>query len=111
MVPSRSRRRDRRHAQAVLASLMLSAVLVARSTPPSFPPVPATNSSIQAITHHDQRPRFEHNRAQWSAAANTFLPAPPTPEFAPVASSSQLAFTLQTKGFNYNRPPPPGSPS
>jgi len=110
MVPSRSRRRDRRHAQAVLASLMLSAVLVARSTPTSAP-VPATNSSIQAITHHDQRPRFGHNRAQWSAATNTFLPASPTLEFAPVASSSQLAFTLQTKGFNYNRPPPPGSPS
>jgi hypothetical protein len=111
MVPSRSRRQDTLYGHAVLAALMLAAVLIARSIPPSFPPVPSTNSSIQAITHHDQRPRFEHNRAQWSAPKNAFLPAPPTPEFAPVAASSRVAFTLLAKGWHYNRPPPSGSPS
>jgi hypothetical protein len=108
MKPSRSTRRKRLYAHAVLASVMLSAVLVARSTPPSFPLAPSSSSSIQAVTHHDQRPRFEHNRAQWSTPENSFLLPPPTLESRPVATTLQLVFTFRTMGLHYNRPPPLG---
>jgi hypothetical protein len=104
MTPSPSSRHKRLYAH--VASLMLSAILVARNTPPSFPLSPWSNSSVQANRHHDQRPRFEHNRAQWSTPEHSFLPVPPAIESAPVAPTLRLAFTLQTMGLHYNRPPP-----
>ena len=108
MTPSRSSRRNRLYAHAVLASVMLSAILVARNTPPSFPPAPSSRSSIRAVTHHDQRPRFEHNRAQWSTTENAFLPPPPALDRAPIAAILLLTFAFQTMGLHYNRPPPLG---
>jgi hypothetical protein len=72
---------------------------------------PSASCSIQAITHHDQRPRLEHNRVQWSAPGRTFLPAPRVLEAARVAATVGLAFALKTEGLHYNRPPPLGSPS
>jgi len=51
MTPARSSRCKRLYAHAMLVSVMLSAVLVARNTPPRFPPAPSSSSSIQAVTH------------------------------------------------------------
>jgi hypothetical protein len=106
MAHSRSSRRKRLCAQAVLASVALSAVLVARSIPPSFSLRSSVSASISAITHHDQRPRFDHNQAQWNTPRDTFLLAPPAPESVHVTTELQLVVTLNTKGFHYNRPPP-----
>jgi glycine/D-amino acid oxidase-like deaminating enzyme len=98
MAHSRSKRRKTLCAQAVLASVVLSALLFARSAPPSFPQRSSVNASISAVTHHDQRPRFDHNHAQWNSPQNTCLPVPPALESAHVASELQLAVTLLIRG-------------
>lgn len=96
----------RLYAQAVTAALVLSAILLARSSPPNFPPAPWANSSIRAITHHDERPRFEHNRAQWSNPESTFQCVLPALHSRQVAATLQSPSTVQSKGRHYNRPPP-----
>jgi hypothetical protein len=93
-------------AQIVLVIPALSAVLVARNIPPTFPTQPSVHSAISASSHHDQRPRFDYNQALWSTPESTFLPVPPTIESARLTLVLQLAFSLKTKGYHYNRPPP-----
>jgi hypothetical protein len=109
MALSRNGEHTRLYAQAVLAALVLSAILVARSIPPNFPPAPWADSSIRAIAHHDERPRFEHNRAQWSNPESTFQPVLPALESRHAAAPLRSSFTVQAKGRHYNRPPPLGS--
>jgi hypothetical protein len=106
MAQSRGRTYTRACTQAVLISVVLSGVLVARNIPPNFPPKPSAHSAFNATSHHDQRPRFDHNGSQWSSPADAFLPTPPVAEPADLVLTSQLFSTLQTKGFHYNRPPP-----
>jgi hypothetical protein len=106
MAHSWSRRHKTLCAQAVLASVLLSVLLIARSTPPSFPQGRSGNASYRAITHHDERPRFDHNHAQWSTPEKTFLFVPPAFESAHAAPDLQLVLRLKTKGFHDNRPPP-----
>jgi hypothetical protein len=95
-------------ARIVLVIPVLSAILVARNIPPTFPTQPSVNSAISASSHHDQRPRFDYDQALWSMPESTFLSVPPTIESARVTQVLQLAFSLKTKGYHYNRPPPLG---
>jgi hypothetical protein len=106
MSQSRSRTYTRACTQAVLISVVLSGVLVARNIPPNFPTRPAAHSAFSATSHHDQRPRFNHDGFQWNSPVDAFLPTPPAAESAELAPASQLFSILQTKGFHYNRPPP-----
>jgi hypothetical protein len=108
MAQSRSGTSSRAGARIVLACVALAAVLVARHIPPDFPAAPSIHSAFSAKSHHDQRPRFDNNRLQWSAPADMFLPAPPVAESADLALSVEPLPRLQTKGFHYNRPPPLG---
>jgi hypothetical protein len=106
MAHSRKIERTRLYRRAVLASVAFSSVLVARSAAPSFPRAPLAKSSTRAITHHDERPRLVHNRAQWRAAEDTFLLPPPVLDGIYVDTTWQLTLAGQLEGLHYNRPPP-----
>jgi len=92
--------------RALLVSVALSSVLVARNVPPRFPRTLGVHSAISPDAHHDQRPRFDNNGSQWGTVADSFLPAPPVVESAPLTPLPHLFTTLQSKGFHFNRPPP-----
>jgi hypothetical protein len=102
---SRSSGRTSIWARAVLASVALLAVLAARSVPPNFPEGSSFQSKVSATSHHDQRPRFDHSGSKWSAPADSFLLVPPATESPRLAPTPRLSFTLQSRGFHYNRPP------
>ena len=103
----RSDSQRRSWTEVLLASSALLALLVARNALPDFPKVPSAQSAASAVSHHDQRPRFDHG-PQWSAPADRFLPRPPVAESSHLAPRPQRFLALQTKGFHYNRPPPIG---
>jgi hypothetical protein len=92
--------------RVTLAFVALSAVLTARNVPPVFPHATSVHSAIRAISHHDQRPRFDYNGSGWSAPAENFQLVPPAVELVHSASISQLFPILCIKGSHYNRPPP-----
>jgi len=93
--------------QTFVASIALFALLVIRNAPPDFPkPSSLHHCSINAVSSHDQRPRFNAGGLEWSAPVSHFLSFPPAAESARLTPVSQLSSPLQTKGFHYNRPPP-----
>jgi hypothetical protein len=99
-------RREAIFGQAFLAFAALFALLAIRSAPPNFPRTSLQHSSVNAISSHDERPRFDSSGAQWSAPVGHFLPFPPAADSAHLAPVPQLCSALQSKGFRYNRPPP-----
>jgi hypothetical protein len=90
----------------VLALVALLSLLAARNVLPHFPRATGAYSVINADSHHDQRPRFDHSSSQWSAPAEVFLPTPRVADAPNLTPAPQLFSTLQAKGFHYNRPPP-----
>lgn len=104
-------RHFRRHSHALmfragLASIVLFALLNARDIPSHFRPISKSHSTISSDSQHDQRPRFDHPALDWNAAASTVLPFPAFDKSAHPTPAPQLFSTLQTKGFQFNRPPP-----
>jgi len=95
-----------RTASAMLVALALFAVLTARNVPPVFAATPSLHSTIQAISSHDQRPRFEYDGTPWSIPAGDFRLILPSVELAHSATVTQLFPILRTKGSHHNRPPP-----
>ena len=89
------------------ASLALFATLAARNALPHFPQRPRVQSSINAESHRDPRPRFDDNDSNWVAPAES-LPQllPPIAESAHLTPSPRRFAAIQTKGFHFNRPPP-----
>jgi len=102
-----NRRREAVWSQALLAFAAVFALLLIRTAPPDFPKLPSVHhTSINAVSSHDQRPRFDSDGLQWSAPVGHFLPLPPAAECAHLTPVTRLWSALQTKGFHYNRPPP-----
>lgn len=95
-----------RKASATLVALALFAVLTARNVPPVFAATPFLHSTIQAVSSHDQRPRFEYDGTQWSIPAGDFQLIRPSVELVHSATITQFFPILRTKGSHYNRPPP-----
>jgi hypothetical protein len=93
-------------ARALVVCLALSAVLVARNVPPHFPAKASTHSTLNATSHHDQRPRFDHIGSQWSSPGEAFLFAPPAEHSPAFDLTAVVVPTFLVKGFHYNRPPP-----
>jgi len=88
-----------------LVFFVLIAIFVARCAPAAF--LGATSEhSIAADSHHDQRPRFDSRVLGWSAPIAAFVLVPPNAEPLNLAVAQPVFFTLQTKGFHFNRPPP-----
>jgi hypothetical protein len=90
----------------ILGLAAIFALLVARSVPPDFSQIGTRDSSITAVSNHDQRPHFDLNGLQWSAPVSAFFPLPPTAISSPLATASVSWSTIQSNGFHYNRPPP-----
>ena len=106
-VHPRNRRREAISTQAFLAFAALFALLVIRTAPPDFPRPPSLHhSSVNAVSSHDERPRFDSGGLQWSAPVGHFLPFPPAADYGHLNPVPQLWSALQSKGFHYNRPPP-----
>ncbi len=93
----------------ILAAVALAALLAARNVPPSFLITPSTHSQISAVSHHDQRPRFDRDGSQWSAVPDSVETSPPVVEAARFEQPAQPLFVLHAKGRHYNRPPPSAS--
>ena len=85
---------------------VLLSLLGARNVPPSFSRFPGLYTGVSADSHHDQRPRFDHNVAQWTAPSESFLLVPPSSESCEVAAAPHSYVGLQEEGVHYNRPPP-----
>jgi|SRR5271156_2063118 len=86
---------------------VLIAIFAARSAPAAFLGA-ASQCSIAADSHHDQRPRFDSRVLGWIAPIAAFVLFPPNAETLSLAAAQQLFFTLQTEGFHFTRPPPIG---
>ncbi len=104
--PYWSESRSRIWMRALPACATLLALLAAGNALPNFPKTPSVHLAISAVSHHDQRPRFDDYGPQSSAAVAGFLPLPPTESSLPLISVPQLFSTIRTDGFHYNRPPP-----
>ena len=102
----RNRRPEAICTPAFLAFAALFALLAIRTAPPDFPRTSLHHSSFNAVSSHDERPRFDSSGLQWSAPVGHFLPFPPAADYAHLTPSPQLWSALQSKGFHYNRPPP-----
>jgi hypothetical protein len=103
----RNRSREAIWTQAFLACAALFALLVIRTAPPDFPRPPSLHqSSVDSVSSHNERPRFDWGGSQWSAPVSHFLPFPPVAYSAHSTPVPQLWSVLQSKGFHYNRPPP-----
>jgi hypothetical protein len=92
--------------RTLLVSVVLSTILIATNFPPQFPVRGPKQGTVSATSHPDQRPRFEDNGSQWSAPAETFLPAPQATKSGDLEVNSCRFSTLYDKGFHHNRPPP-----
>jgi len=93
-------------ARLLLAAVALFAVLAARNALPDFREASSVHSAFNAVSHHDQRPRFDRDGPTWGAPDSSVLPIPPAVESAHVGPAPRPFSTLQPKGFHYNRPPP-----
>jgi hypothetical protein len=103
----RNRGREAISTQTFLAFAALFALLVIRTAPPDFPRLPSLHqSSVNTVSGHHERPRFDSDGLQWSAPVGHFLPFPPAADSAHLTPVPQLCSALQSKGFHYNRPPP-----
>ncbi len=89
--------------RALLASVVLVAIFVARGAPSQFP---SADHSISADSYHDQKPRFDNSGPGWSAPVATFQFFPPSARSAHGIAAPLLFSTLQTEGFHFDRPPP-----
>jgi hypothetical protein len=106
-LPAQSRNRCARVcARALVICLISSAVLVARNVPVHFPATASSHSSLSAVSHHDQRPRFDHMGSQWSSPGEAFLFVPPAEHSSVLRLTSVIVPSFLVKGFHYNRPPP-----
>lgn len=96
---------------AALVLVGLFAFLTARLAPPEFPRTSSSTAAINADSNHggskhNQRPRFDNDGSQWIAPVRNFHPIPSARETTQLATSVEIYYKLQTKGFHYNRPPP-----
>lgn len=91
--------------RTILASVALVAIFAARGAPPQFVGG-ASDHSISADSHHDQRPRFDFSNIAWSPPVPTFVLFPPSSRSTNLNSPLRLFSTLQSTGFHFNRPPP-----
>jgi hypothetical protein len=83
----------------------LLALLLARGVPPQFAG-PANLASIQALSSHDQRPRFNYDGPKWGLPAGSFQPLQHAASFRQIAPEYPSFSSLQATGLHYNRPPP-----
>jgi len=100
-------------ARAAFVCVAALSVLLARSTPQSFPRFSSPSSSHTSITRAlnsqndpSHRQSFDREDSQWATFETRKL-SDPSPVFSPHATSSlELFVGLVTDGFHYNRPPP-----
>jgi hypothetical protein len=92
--------------RAALGALVLFAIFAARGVPPDFSRALNSHPTLEANSHHDQRPRFDDSAYQWSAPPASFQIRLPDAELAGLIVEPEVFSTIQTKGFRFNRPPP-----
>lgn len=91
--------------RTILASFLLLGLVAARGIPAQFVAV-AADHSISADSHHEQRPRFDGSTWQWTPPAARFVLLPPVAKPFTPATVNDISWTLPSKGFHFNRPPP-----
>jgi hypothetical protein len=88
---------------AALLTLLLAGIV----TPRLFARTTSLHcQSFAAVAAHNQRPKFDSDRWNWSGPVAVFQPLPPETQTADAAFPVQISFSRQVKGFRYNRPPP-----
>jgi hypothetical protein len=93
-------------ARALLVVSGALALFATRTYPPRFSTPASNHSKVSAVSHHDQRPRFDRDGSQWSALTEKVQIAPVNEESAHTRPAPRVSWTWQAEGIHYNRPPP-----
>jgi len=97
--------RMRTWTQVMLACAALLGVFAARNVPPVFDAMPV-HFALSADAHHDQRPRFDSDRADWSVPASSPFPTPIVVLSLHFMPAPAIRSAVPIRGDRYNRPPP-----
>lgn len=90
--------------RAVIMCVAAVGILLARTTPPSFPHLKLT---VNSQADHGHRQCFDHEDSQWVGPPPSTAQATPPPVVSShLTYASEPFVEIATEGLHYNRPPP-----